>query len=124
LSGAEQHDAAETLKHNPYISLNTNVPLAHIIDTEIARMGIALTPAMEVDTVAAIVACVEAGLGVAVVPGIAIENHNSIQAISFGSPVVFRQVGLAERLENPRADLVHELHVTLASLSGQFGLLR
>ena len=124
LIGAKKNDAMGTLNTNPYISLNTNVPLAHVIDTEIARMGIALAPAMEVDTVAAIVACVEAGLGVAVVPRIAIDEHNSIMAVPFGDPPVFRQVGLAERMENPRAELVRELHTTLATLSAEYGLLR
>ena len=52
----------------PYVRFNSRFRLAQLIDTELAKSGIATNPIAEIDTMTAVVACVVHGLGASVAP--------------------------------------------------------
>lgn len=115
--------AEELLTRHPYIRFSSNVPLAHIIDTELARLGVVPNEIAEIDTMSAIVACVTQGLGVSIVPHIVLpktEDHPLVW-VPFGEPPVYRQLGLVEQISNPRQEIISMLHEELARVSHPYG---
>lgn len=111
--------AEDYLRRYPYVRFRSNVPLAHMIDLELARMNIALNEVAEIDTVSAIVSCVENGLGVSVVPRVAIADCAApLVSVPFGAPPLFRRIGLVERQDGARAMLISELHRRLLTAGG------
>lgn len=120
--GTEPASAADLLAKFPFVRFRSNVPLAHMIDRELARMNIMLTEVAEMDTVSSITACVANGLGVSVVPQIAVaESIAPLVTAPFGNPQAFRQVGLIESRSGAKAVLINELHRQLVIASGSFG---
>jgi DNA-binding transcriptional LysR family regulator len=121
-----QGSGRKLLESLPFIRFRSAVPLAYLIDTELARQGVRLNEIAEIDTIAAIVPCVKAGLGAAIVPDIAIQGAGSetLVTAAFGEPQVHRQMGLVERARNPSAAIVADLHDKLAELSGLYGVKR
>ena len=94
-----------------------------MIDLELARMNLPLNEIAEIDTVAAITACVANGLGVSIVPQVAIDDAAAaLVCAPFGNPQMFRQIGLVERRNAPRALLISEFHRLLVETSGIYGL--
>ena len=121
--GAPDLPAEELLARYPYVRFRSNVPLAHMIDLELARLAIPLAEVAEIDTIAAIVSCVANGLGVSVLPRIAIEDCAApLVAAPFGAPRLFRRIGLVERHNGARALLISELHRRLVASSGVDGV--
>lgn len=113
----------EVLAAYPYIRFRSNVPLAALIETELGRTNPPLNEMAEMDTISAIVACVANGLGVSIVPRIAtLDSGADLLMIPFGDPPIFRQIGLLQRQQSPRATLIRELHAHLAEVSGEYGL--
>jgi DNA-binding transcriptional LysR family regulator len=120
--GSEPASAFDLLAKFPFVRFRSNVPLAHMIDRELARMNVTLNEVAEMDTVSSITACVANGLGVSVVPQIAVaESIAPLVTAPFGSPQVFRQVGLVESRSGAKAVLINELHRLLVLASGSFG---
>ncbi|MBW4653511.1 MAG: LysR family transcriptional regulator [Kaiparowitsia implicata GSE-PSE-MK54-09C] len=120
--GTEPASAATLLAKFPFVRFRSNVPLAHMIDRELARMNIMLSEVAEMDTVSSITACVANGLGVSVVPQIAVaESIAPLVTAPFGKPQAFRQVGLIESRSGAKAVLINELHRQLVIASGPFG---
>jgi DNA-binding transcriptional LysR family regulator len=118
--GAPQLTAEEFLARYPYVRFRSNVPLAHMIDLELARLDVTLNEVAEIDTISAIVSCVANGLGVSVVPQVAIEDCAlPLVCAPFGSPQLYRQIGLVERQNGARAMLISELHHRLLIASGE-----
>lgn len=111
------------LSHHPYIRFRANVPLAHIIDRELSRLDVPINEIAEIDTVPAITACVANGLGVSVVPQVAIDDcRAALVAVPFGAPQLYRQIGLVECKNGARTVLVSELHRLLVEESGKYGV--
>lgn len=120
--GTAPGSASDLLARFPFVRFRSNVPLAHMIDRELARMNVVLNEVAEMDTVSSITACVVNGLGVSVVPQIAVAESNvPLVTAPFGSPQVFRQIGLIESRSGAKAVLIDELHRQLVSASGPFG---
>jgi DNA-binding transcriptional LysR family regulator len=120
-SGTPQLCAEEMLARYPYVRFRSNVPLSHMIDLELARLNVTLNEVAEIDTVAAIVSCVANGLGVSVVPQVAVDDCIvPLVSVPFGSPQLYRQIGLVERQQGPRAMLISELHRRLLAASGPY----
>ncbi|MDO5631615.1 MAG: LysR family transcriptional regulator [Paracoccus sp. (in: a-proteobacteria)] len=117
--GTPPQDAETLLARHPYIRFAANVPLAHIIDRELGRMNVRPVEIAEIDTISSIVACVANGLGVSVVPKVAIDDcaHPLVSA-PFGTPQVHREIGLIERRNHPRQALVDKLHDLLTKIAG------
>ena len=120
--GAPPMTAEGYLTAYPLVRFRSNVPLAHMIDRELARMNLPLNEIAEIDTISAIVACVASGLGVSVVPSIAIKECAApLMTAPFGEPHIFRQIGLVDRPGSPRSNLINELHACLVSVSEEYG---
>ena len=117
-------DLVSILRNAPFIRFKSAVPLAQIIDTEISRLGVFPTTIAEIDTIASIVTCVREGLGVSVVPHVAIADDAKCVRIPFGNPQLDRQIGLIEKLTSPRGNLIAELHNLLAQQCDPFGVNR
>lgn len=110
----------------PFIRFRSGVPLATLIDTEISRMGIITNDVAEIDTIGSIVTCVRQGMGISIVPLVALEEFDDreIVRIPFGEPQVTRQIGIVERTVSPREQIVEQLHALLAELCGEHGVER
>lgn len=117
--GSPQLSCREFLSRYPYVRFRSNVPLAHMIDLELARMNVVLNEVAEIDTVLAIVSCVANGLGVSVVPQVAIDDCAApLVTVPFGTPQLYRRVGLVERQNGARALLIEQLHRRLLDAAG------
>lgn len=121
--GAPPLSARGFLTRYPFIRFRANVPLASIIDLELARMNLALNEVAEIDTIAAITSCVANGLGVSVVPEVAIADAPAeFTRAPFGDPPLTRLIGLVERKSAARAELIGELHRLLVEICGVHGV--
>ena len=113
-----QMSAEDYLRSCPFVRFNSNVPLAHIIDQELSRMDISLNEVAEIDTIAAITACVAGGLGVSIVPRVALMDSSArLRGAPFGPPDLRRQIGLVHQPRSSRILLIDELHDRLVGLS-------
>ncbi len=121
-----ERDSIHLLGSYPFVRFSTNVPLANLIDTEISRLGVVTLDVAEIDTIGAIVSCVRQGLGVSVVPYTAIQSPEAAALVKlpFGSPQVTRRIGIVERLNAPRGEVIDRLHALLARLCGEYGVAK
>ena len=80
----------------------------------------------EIDTIGSIVTCVRQGLGISVVPHVALQEPGdmNIARLPFGSPQVIRQIGIVERTASPRTEIIARLHAVLSELCGDYGVDR
>lgn len=121
--GSPRLSAQALLTTFPFIRFRANVPLAHMVDLELARLNLPLNEVAEIDTIAAITSCVANGLGVSVVPQVAIDDATEgLTCAPFGTPQMFRQIGLVERKNGSRAVLISELHRLLVEICGPYGI--
>lgn len=119
-------DPVVMLNTLPFVRFRSAVPLANLIDTEISRLNVVTNDVAEIDTIGSIVTCVRHGLGISVVPHVALEDPEGQELIRlpFGNPQVTRQIGIAERTLSPRGEIISRLHEVLAQLCGPHGLPR
>ncbi|SHN16616.1 LysR family transcriptional regulator [Roseibium suaedae] len=119
-------DPQQLLNERPFVRFRSAVPLANLIDTEISRLGIVTQDVAEIDTIGSILTCVRQGLGVSVVPHVALQEPEDMDLVRlpFGRPQVTRQIGIVERTVSPRAEIIARMHETLANLCGDHGLAR
>lgn len=113
-------DERGILENHPYIRFSRNVPCARQIDQELRRRNIAVSEVMAIDSFAGIVALVERGLGVSVVPQ-QTQQHpfpDGIRHVAFGDPPVSRVVGIIDKAGGTKSQLVDALHEELWRLSG------
>ena len=124
--GMESSDAIELLNTRPYIRFRSAVPLANLIDTELSRLGVVTNDVAEIDTIGSIVTGVRQGLGISVVPHVALQEPEdlNITRLPFGTPQVNRQIGIVERTSSPRAEIIARLHAVLSELCGDYGVDR
>jgi DNA-binding transcriptional LysR family regulator len=123
--GTPRLSAPEMLSQLPFVKLQSRFRLAQLIETELAKSGIVTNVIAEIDVMAAIVACVVHGLGVSVVPHIALkEAPSAVISAPFGDPQVYRQIGLIERRTSTRAAVIDRLHQHLVKFSGAYGVPR
>ena len=124
--GMGSSDPIELLNTRPYIRFRSAVPLANLIDTELSRLGVVTNDVAEIDTIGSIVTCVRQGLGISVLPHVALQEPEdlNITRIPFGTPQINRQIGIVERTASPRAEIIARLHAVLSELSGEYGVDR
>lgn len=121
--GTPATEANELLVRHPFIRFRANVPLAHLIDLELARMNLPLAEIAQIDTISAITACVANGLGVSILPQVAITDCAAdLVTAPFGHPQLHRKIGLVERKTAPRAALISMLHGLLVEECGPHGV--
>ena len=109
--GTDGRSEREMLESYPFIRFERNVPVARMIESELARRHIDVAIEMEIDSLQAIVLMVAHGLGVSVVPKLAIQDPFPIKvkALPFGDPPLTRPVGIIERSSNPKGHIVQAL---------------
>ncbi|WP_370285466.1 LysR family transcriptional regulator [Pseudooceanicola nanhaiensis] len=123
--GTESTDPIRLLNTRPYVRFRSPVPLANLIDTELSRLGVVTQDVAEIDTIGSIVTCVRQGLGISVVPHVALDEDGAdIVRLPFGSPQVTRQIGLVERTVSPRGEVIARMHEALADQCGEHGVRR
>ena len=124
--GMESSDPIELLNTRPYIRFRSAVPLANLIDTELSRLGVVTNDVAEIDTIGSIVTCVRQGLGISVVPHVALQEPEDMNTarLPFGTPQVIRQIGIVERNVSPRTEIIARLHAVLSELCGDYGVDR
>lgn len=104
----------EELAHHPYITLAQGSGNRFLIDQALARGVERPRHFCEVQHVPALVSMVEAGLGIGVVPQLAMPSadHGTLVSIPLRDPVVTRTIGLIHprgKTLNPVARLFYEL---------------
>ena len=124
--GTVGDDPISMLNSLPYIRFRSAVPLANLIDAEISRLGVVTNDVAEIDTIGSIVTCVRQGLGVSIVPHVALQEPEDIDLVRlpFGKPQINRQIGIVERTVSPRGEIIARLHAILAELCGPYGVDR
>ena len=123
---APSSDPIHLLNTRPYVRFKSGVPLANVIDTEISRLGVVTQDIAEIDTIGSIVTCVRQGLGISIVPHVALQEPEDIQLVRlpFGDPQITRQIGIVERTVCPRGEIIARMHEVLAGLCGEHGMHR
>lgn len=124
--GTALRDQREMMATLPYIRFRSAVPLANLIDTEISRQGVTTNDIAEIDTIGAIVTCVRQGMGISVVPQVALlePGDEKLVRVPFGTPQVTRQIGIVERITSPRGEVIARLHEVLAQVCSPYGVER
>jgi DNA-binding transcriptional LysR family regulator len=116
--GTALADAQAMLGRLPYIRFRANVPLARMIDLELAKIGGTTSEIAEIDNIASITACVANGLGISVLPKIAIDECAApLACVPFGRPQLQRQIGLVTKTNGARQVLISKLHTLLLDLA-------
>lgn len=113
--GTRERTLEDLIRKVPYIRYQTQVQLSRQIDTEIARFSSTPIEIVSVNTMAAVVGCVQAGLGFAVVPQIALQDMitTSIDWFPFGTPAIHRRLGVVQRVTSSREDVLRALIIAL-----------
>lgn len=119
-------DPVAMLRNLPFVRFQSPVPLAGLINTELARLEVTTQDIAEMDSIASIINCVAEGMGIAIVPDIALREPEAetLVYLPFGQPQVYRQIGLIERINSTRAELIDHFHSVLAQTCGEHGVLR
>lgn len=110
-TGCGHMSLEDVLHHVNFIRYRTQVPLARQIDTEMARLGISPKQIASVNTMTAVVGCVRAGLGFAVVPQIALNDmvEASLDWRPFGTPPITRRLGVVQRFSSRQEEITSTL---------------
>lgn len=119
-------DPVAMLRNLPFVRFQSPVPLAALINTELARLQVATQDIAEMDSIASIINCVAEGMGISIVPDIALREPDAeaLQYRPFGQPQVYRQIGLIERIHSSRATVIDHFHSVLAETCGKHGVIR
>ena len=93
------------LQNHPYIALQRPSSIRLLIDTELQKRGIGLTPAFEAHQLVSIGRMVVEDLGVSVVPTLSASQMRDMGALTrpISGPVITRQVGVLTRRRSPRS---------------------
>ncbi len=111
-TGARDEELLSTL---PYVYFNRRSQIGRIIDDGLRARRIKVDDAMELDSMEAIMHMVSRGLGVAIVPKVAItaDFKNAVYRVPFGEPPLRRRVGLVKRIGDRHSAAVDVLHQVL-----------
>ncbi len=112
--GAKGSGFREVLAKNAYVRFQRQARVGALIDEALAANRIAVTSAMEVDTLEGVISLVGAGLGVSVVParsGIAFPDN--ITVLPFGRPQTVRRLGLLSARQSARSHFLEPLSEAL-----------
>lgn len=111
----------DLLQAAPFIRFQRFAWAGRLIDTHLKDRGIRVVTGMEIDSLEAVAAMVENGLGVSVVPDRAgPELSSNVVKVPFGDPPICRVIGVVERRDNPKAHLIRGLAETLADQARVF----
>ncbi len=113
--GAPGQNDLDVLRALPYIRFNRRFWVSRVIEDHLRARGLALRETMELDSLEAIFLMVHHGLGASIVPvsGGGLEWLPAVRQLPFGEPPMTRTIGLAERVENPKARITAALFAEL-----------
>jgi len=102
----------ELLEALPFIRFKRFAWAGRLIDAHLRDRGIQLLPGMEMDSLEAVAGMVAHGLGVSIAPMRAVADPfpDNVRTVAFGEPPLTRGVGIVERTESPKSDLVRALY--------------
>lgn len=108
----------ELLIQGPYLRFKPFLLVETMIDRELARKGLHLESAMELDDYDSILLMVSHGLGTGIVPEPYISRRilDELHCVPFGAPPLTRVGGLMVRYDSPAKHLVNILWETLKEL--------
>ncbi len=108
----------ELLSALPYIRFRRQAWISGLIEAELDKRKLRVDPAMEIDSLSGVLALVEAGLGVSILPASQLRSVGSgVKRIPFGAPPLTRELGLLRRPDHPRAPQLQELLSALQATS-------
>lgn len=115
--GTAGRSEVSLLRELPFIRYETEVPLARQIETELSRLGVVPRQIAVANTMPSIVGCVQAGLGVAVIPKIALVDAppGSLYCPPFGEGAVTRRLGVIQRQVSSRSHVLASMHRALSA---------
>ncbi len=110
----------------PFIRYETAVPLARQIDTELSRLGLVPREIAVIDTMPSVVGSVLAGLGLTVMPKVAVHDAppGSLYAQPFGGTTIMRRIGIVQRHVSERSEVLAYMRQALTEQAVDFGLER
>lgn len=109
----------------PFIRYETPVPLSRQIETELSNLGVPVREIVVANTMPSVVGCVLAGLGVAVVPKIALLDalEGGLYMRPFGVAPITRRVGLVRRQISSRSEVLDRMRAALLAQAASLGLV-
>lgn len=121
LAGATERQLFRRL---PFIRYETPVPLARQIETELSNLGVTAREIAVANTMPSVVGCVLAGLGVAVVPKIALLDapEDALYVQPFGGARITRRIGLVRRQISSRSEVLDRMRDALLAQAESLGL--
>jgi len=116
----------ELFRDLAFIRYETDVPLARQIDTELSRLGLVPREIAVIDTMPSVVGGVLAGLGVAVMPKVAVSDAppGSLYMQPFGGTTITRRIGIVQRQVSERSKVLAYMRHALTERAVAFGLER
>jgi DNA-binding transcriptional LysR family regulator len=96
--GTRSRNAREVLLKQPYIKLIRGAWQLRMIEDQVAQMEISLRTIMQLDSIEAVTLMVHHGLGASIVPHRRLDRLLSlpVETFPFGSPPLFRTLGLVQ----------------------------
>lgn len=121
LAGATERQLFRRL---PFIRYETAVPLARQIETELSNLGVTAREIAVANTMPSVVGCVLAGMGVAVVPKIALLDapEGALYMQPFGGARITRRIGLVRRQISSRSEVLDRMRDALLAQAESLGL--
>ena len=112
------------LKDLPFIRYLTDVPLARQIETELSGLSVVPKDIVVANTMPAVVGMVQAGLGVAIVPRIALLHiqPDSVHQRAFCDGAVSRRLGLVQRQVSSRSEVLAQLRDAFSAMARAHGV--
>ena len=109
----------ELLRSGPYLRFAPHLPGEWKIDREINRRMPNLSAEMELDTFEAVLAMVDAGLGVGIVPALYVDKAHAqkLTIRQFGDSSFFRELGMIYLRKSKKFELISMLHKALVELA-------
>ena len=113
--GPDREPDRALLESLPFLQFKRSAWAGRLIDTHLRERGIHVRPSMEIDSLEAVAGMVSRGLGVSIAPMRAMAEPlpENVRAVPFGDPPLMRNIGLIERSENAKIDMVKALYETL-----------
>jgi DNA-binding transcriptional LysR family regulator len=108
----------------PFVRYETDVPLARQIETELAALAVSPKDIVVTNTMPSVIGFVQAGLGVAVVPKIALlaTSEETLHRRPFCDGAITRRVGLVQRQVSSRSEVLARLRRALSHVARCNGL--
>ncbi|QHI99454.1 LysR family transcriptional regulator [Xylophilus rhododendri] len=113
-------DVPWLLAHRPFVRYDRRSHGGHLVDRFLRRKRYVLDEALETDSIEAIVLFVARGGGVAIIPRTPVLQslRAQVREIELGVDTFYREIGLLERTDNPRAHLNGDFWMALKEVGG------